>query len=73
MEKRSRKADKNFRGRLMPDNELPVYVADSQSLIWYLIDSPKLSFNRPFHRGQHQESRKRVIQLSQQRPRLHIH
>jgi len=29
----------------MPHNELPLYVTDSHSLIWYLIDSPKLSFN----------------------------
>ena len=29
----------------MQDNELPLYVADSHSLIWYLLDSPRLSFN----------------------------
>lgn len=30
----------------MPNNnKLPVYVTDTHSLIWYLIDSPKLSFN----------------------------
>jgi len=29
----------------MPDNELPIYITDSHSLIWYLIDSPKLSLN----------------------------
>jgi hypothetical protein len=27
----------------MPENELPIYISDSHSLIWYLIDSPKLS------------------------------
>lgn len=29
----------------MQSNELPLYVTDSHSLIWYLLDSPKLSFN----------------------------
>jgi PIN domain nuclease of toxin-antitoxin system len=29
----------------MQNNELPLYVTDSHSLIWYLLDSPKLSFN----------------------------
>jgi len=29
----------------MQDNELPLYVTDSHSLIWYLLDSPRLSFN----------------------------
>ncbi len=28
----------------MPDNESPIYVTDTHSLIWYLTDSPKLSF-----------------------------
>ena len=34
----------------MPDNESPIYVTDTHSLIWYLTDSPKLSFaaNRSF-------------------------
>lgn len=29
----------------MQNSELPFYVTDSHSLIWYLLDSPKLSFN----------------------------
>jgi len=29
----------------MQSNELPLYVTDSHSLIWYLLDSPKLSLN----------------------------
>lgn len=29
----------------MQSNELPLYVTDSHSLIWYLLDSAKLSFN----------------------------
>lgn len=29
----------------MQSSELPLYVTDSHSLIWYLLDSPKLSFN----------------------------
>ena len=29
----------------MQNSELPLYVTDSHSLIWYLFDSPKLSFN----------------------------
>ena len=29
----------------MQSNELTLYVTDSHSLIWYLLDSPKLSFN----------------------------
>jgi PIN domain nuclease of toxin-antitoxin system len=43
--RRSEKADKNPRGKLMQNSELPLYVTDSHSLIWYLLDSPKLSFN----------------------------
>ena len=29
----------------MQSSELPLYVTDSHSLIWYLLDSAKLSFN----------------------------
>jgi len=29
----------------MQSSELPLYVTDSHSLIWYLLASPKLSFN----------------------------
>ena len=29
----------------MQSSELPLYVTDSHSLIWYLLDSPKLSLN----------------------------
>jgi len=29
----------------MKSNELPLYVTDSHSLIWYLLESPRLSFN----------------------------
>ena len=27
----------------MQNNEIPLYVTDTHSLIWYLTDSPKLS------------------------------
>ena len=29
----------------MQSRGLPLYVTDSHSLIWYLLDSPKLSLN----------------------------
>jgi len=29
----------------MQNNEIPLYVTDTHSLIWYLTDSPKLSLN----------------------------
>lgn len=29
----------------MKSNELPLYVTDSHSLIWYLLESSRLSFN----------------------------
>ena len=29
----------------MQSSESPLYVTDSHSLIWYLLDSPKLSLN----------------------------
>ena len=29
----------------MQNNEIPLYVTDTYSLIWYLTDSPKLSLN----------------------------
>ena len=29
----------------MQNSEIPLYVTDTHSLIWYLIDSPKLSYN----------------------------
>ncbi len=29
----------------MKNNEIPLYVTDTHSLIWYLLDSPKLGTN----------------------------
>lgn len=29
----------------MQNSEIPLYVTDTHSLIWYLIDSPKLSYS----------------------------